>query len=148
MTARRRALVVLSVAPVWTISAAVLFSLWPWKQAAMHLAVLGLLGIILAEFSIEGVLKIPFSCSYLPGRSNFHITLLLWIFLLAALILEAADNERKALQSPGATIAVLASLGAAAAFCILRNNWLASPSRAELRFEKIPHDQLVRLDVC
>jgi hypothetical protein len=147
MIARRRALFALSVAPALTISAAVLFSLWPWKQAAAHLAVLGLLGIILAEFSLDGVLKIPFACSYLPGRSNFHLTFLLWIFLLVALILEAADKERKAFQSPAATIAVLASLGGVAAFCILRNNWLASPSRAELRFEEIPPDQLVSLDV-
>ena len=144
---RRRALFALSVVPALAISATVLFSLWPWRPAAAHVVVLAFLGIILAEFSFDGVLKIPFTCSYLPGRSNFHITFWFGIFLLLTLILGTADNERRALESPVATVAVLGALGIAAAFCILRNNWLASPSHAELRFEEIPPDQLLSLDI-
>lgn len=147
LRARRRALFVLSVAPSWMISAAVLFPLWPWRLAAAHLAVLALLGIIVAEFSFGGVQKIPFTCSYLPGKSNLHLTFWLWIFLLVNLITAAAENERKALASAPATAAVLAGLGLAAILCILRNNWLVLRSLAELRFEEIPPGQLLTLDL-
>src|ERR1019366_4255474 len=79
LNARRRALFAMSVVPAWAISAAFLFSLWPWRPAAAHLAMLAFLGIILAEFSFDGVQKIPFTCSYLPGKSNLHLTFWLWI---------------------------------------------------------------------
>ena len=148
LRARRRALWVLSVAPVWTISAAALFSLWPWKMAPEHLAVLALLGIILAELSRDGVLKIPFTCSYLPGRTNFHMTFWLWIFLIVTLVLRAAVHEREAFENPLAGAAILCGLGIVAGFCMLRNHRLASPNHAELRFEEIPPDQLVSLNVA
>jgi hypothetical protein len=38
-------------------------------------------------------------------------------------------------------------LGIAALFCILRNNRLARPVRAELRFEEIPPDRLLSLNL-
>jgi hypothetical protein len=135
------------VAPAWALSAAVLFSLWPWRPAAAHLAVLALVGIALAEFSFDSVQRIPFACSYLPGKSNMHVTFWFWIFLIFLGIIGAAANERKALESPIATAAVLASLGIAAGSAILRNNRAARPSQAELRYEEIPPDQLIGLEL-
>jgi CubicO group peptidase (beta-lactamase class C family) len=147
LNARRRALFAVSVAPALALSAAVLFSLWPWRPAAAHLAVLAFLGIILAEFSFDGVQRIPFTCSYLPGRSKLHLTFWLWFFLLLVGLIGAVVNERKAFASPAASTAVLAVLGIAAFFCVLRNNRMASPTCAELRFEEIPPDQLVSLNL-
>lgn len=147
LSARRRSLLFLSVAPAWLLSAAVLFSLWPWRPAAVHLAALAFLGIILAEFALDGAQKIPFTCSYLPGKSNLHLTFWLWVFLLVLGIVGVAVNELEALESLAASVAVLVSLGIAAAFCTLRNNWLARSSSAELRFEEIPPGQLITLDL-
>jgi hypothetical protein len=48
MRASRRALYALSVVPVFVTSAVVLLWMWPWRPAAGHLAVLALLGTILA----------------------------------------------------------------------------------------------------
>jgi hypothetical protein len=51
------------------VSAAVCLSLWSWRPAAMHLFLLALLAIILADVALWGFRKIPFTCSYLPGKS-------------------------------------------------------------------------------
>ena len=147
LRARRRALFALSVAPAWVISAAVVFPRCPWKPAALHLSLLGCLGIILAEFSFEGIQKIPFTCSYLPGRTHIHVTFLFWIYVILGGIVGCAVAEREMLQSPAASAALLAGLGIAALVAILRNNWLANPSRAELRFEEEPPDRLISLDL-
>jgi CubicO group peptidase (beta-lactamase class C family) len=147
LNARRRAILALSVAPALALSAAFLFWLAPWRPALAHLAVLGFLGIVLAEFSFDGVQRIPFACSYLPGKSKLHLTFWLWIFLLISGVVEAAVKERAALKSPAATAAVVAGFGSLALFCVLRNNWLAAPSRAELRFEEIPPDRLLSLNL-
>jgi hypothetical protein len=135
------------VAPALALSAAFLFWLAPSRPALAHLAVLGFLGIVLAEFSFDGVQRIPFACSYLPGKSKLHLTFWLWIFLLISGVVEAAVKERAALKSPAATAAVVAGFGSLALFCVLRNNWLAAPSRAELRFEEIPPDRLLSLNL-
>jgi CubicO group peptidase (beta-lactamase class C family) len=145
LRARRRALFALSVAPAWAISAALLFALWPWRPAVLHLAALACLGVILAEFSLSGVQKIPFACSYLPGRSHIHITFLFWIYMLVTGIVGAAIGELQALERPAVFAVVLAVLGIGALLAMLRNNWQACPSRAELRFEEEPPDRLLTL---
>jgi uncharacterized membrane protein HdeD (DUF308 family) len=135
------------VAPAWALSAAVLLSLWPWRQAAAHLAVLAFLGIVLAEFSFDSTQKIPFACSYLPGKSNLHLTFWLWIVLIFVGIVAAAVNERKAFENPAAGAVLLGSLAIAAAFCVLLNNRLAIPDDVELRFEEVQPGRLLSLDL-
>ena len=147
LSARRRVLLAISVAPAWAISAALLAPLCPWRMAAAHLAILGLLGIFLAEFSFGGAQKIPFACSYLPGRSHLHVTFLLWIYIVGSGVAVGAAGERRALENPRACAAVLAVFAIAALFAVLRNNWLARPNHAELRFEEVPPDQLTSLEL-
>ena len=64
LVAIRRPLFVLAVAPLWTASAALFLSIWPWRTAAGHLVVLGLWETILAYLCLHGFQKIPFTCSY------------------------------------------------------------------------------------
>ena len=64
---------------------------WPWQAAAAHLLVLGLFGAVVAEVCLYGAQKIPFTCSYLPGKSNLHITFWLSIGYVTAVITKAAD---------------------------------------------------------
>ncbi|MBV8898004.1 MAG: beta-lactamase family protein [Acidobacteriaceae bacterium] len=144
---RRRALTLLSVFPASALMAALLFSLWPWRPAAAHVALLVFLAVILSEFSFDGVQRIPFTCSYLPGTSKLHITFWFWIYVLLAGAIAAAVNERSALQSGWTTVVLLIVFGLAAAVCIGRNNWLASKSDTELRFEEVPSDQVLSLNL-
>jgi hypothetical protein len=147
LSARRRALLAISVAPAWAISAAALLSLWPWRPAAVHLAILGCLGVIFAEFSFSSAQKIPFACSYLPGRSNLHLTFWLWIYIIVGGIVACALGELQVLESAAATAAVLAALGIAALLAVLHNNRAAGPGQTELRFEEEPPDRLLTLDL-
>ena len=147
LRARRRALFAVSVVPAWALSAAVLFAIWPWRPATLHLAALACFGVILAEFSLSGVQKIPFTCSYLPGRSHIHITFLFWIYMLLSGMVGAAIGELQALERPAVFAAVLAVLASGALFAWFHNDWLARPSQAELRFEEEPPDRLLSLDL-
>jgi CubicO group peptidase (beta-lactamase class C family) len=147
LNARRRALFAVSVVPAWASSAVLLLTLWPWRPAALHLVGLAFLGVILAEFTWSGVLKIPFTCSYLPGRSHIHVTFLFWIYVVLVGIVGVAIEELQAFERPAVFAALLAVVGIAALVIIFRNNWLARPSQAELRFEEEPPDRLLSLDL-
>jgi hypothetical protein len=105
---------VLTLAPVWILSASLFLFLWPWYQALGHLAVLILLGIVLVELWLPGFPTIPFACSYLPGRTNLHITFLLCLMLGLNATLWSAAFERRALSHPHRFACMIAVLCTAA----------------------------------
>ena len=144
LSARRRSLFVLSVVPVWAGSAVVFLWIWPWRPTVGHLAILGLLGTILVELSLGGIQKIPFTCSYLPGKSNFHITF--WLSIGAALgaVAKCADIERLAIENPVRLSAVLVILGIAAVLA----RWRTAPAdweEAAVEFEEVPSGAILVL---
>jgi hypothetical protein len=98
LAARRRALLVLGVLPPWVLFTGLLLALWPWREALGHAAVLGLLGIIAAEIGLHGAQKLPFTCSYLPGKSHFHLMFWLRVGLIVQIIDGGAQLEIRALR--------------------------------------------------
>ncbi len=142
--ARRRAAYVLSVAPAWVLFAAVLFALWPWREAASHLAILGLLGLVFAEFLLGGIQKIPFTCSYLPGKSY---VVFFWMSVAAAIALigEGAKLELDALHDPATWWAIVGTLAVAWIVLCWRTYRLAASEAAE--YEEAPADRILSLDL-
>jgi hypothetical protein len=133
--ATRRVLFLLSVAPVWLVSVGVCFWLWPWHQAMAHLVVLGLLGIILADLSLWGFRKIPFTCSYLPGKSKVHLIVAAAVILIS-LVAQCVVWEQEALQKPGMMAAMLALLGVATVVIRWRTTVLTRSDEEGLQFEE------------
>jgi hypothetical protein len=107
LAAIRRPLFVMGWAPVVLLSAAVFFSIWPWQRAAEHILMLALFGVIVAYLCLRGFTKIPFTCSFMPGKSKFHFV---YISAMGSLLFlgEAARIEGAALDHPRsvATIAI------------------------------------------
>ena len=147
MNARRRALYSLSVVPVCLGAAALLFSTWPWQAAAMHVAVLLLLGTAMAELCLHGRQKLPFTCSYLPGKSNFNISFLLCSMLIFTVIVKASPWERDSFDDAAAYAVVVGVLLALAA-CARWSAWrLAKSPEGELKFEEAAEPAVFVLDL-
>jgi len=98
LAASRRALLLLSVWPVWLVTAVVCLWLWSGRQNAGHLVVLGLLGMILADICLLRFRKIPFTCSWLPGKSHFNMAFLGALVLLSV----GSDGLRDRTKRPAA----------------------------------------------
>ena len=137
MAASRCSLLLLSVAPVWLTAAALCLKLWPWSQASGHLVVLGLLGVLLTDISLYNFRKIPFTCSYLPGKSQVHM-----VFLGAAgliwFVMFSVKLERQVLQEPRGTITMMALFGVAAIAVRWGTAALGRIDEEELQFEEAP----------
>jgi hypothetical protein len=134
LAASRRALLLLSVAPVWLATAVVCIGLWLGRQNAGHLVVLGLLGMILADICLLRFRKIPFTCSWLPGKSRVHMAFLGALGLLLGGS-DAAMLERHALRETGSMAVMLAPL-VVVRVCVRRTTAaLARREEQELRFE-------------
>jgi CubicO group peptidase (beta-lactamase class C family) len=98
----RRSLYTLGVVPVWAVTAMVFFRLWPWRAATEHMVVLAILGVLVAECTLIGFQKIPFTCSYLPGRSKFHMAGLAGLGQVL-LMSQGAEWERDSFDHPFCT---------------------------------------------
>ncbi len=136
VAASRRALYAIALAPFCAASATVFFCAWPWRPAAGHVAVLGILSMTIAELCLHGFRKIPFTCSYLPGTSNLHVTLLLCLMLGLNVTYWGADFERRALSDPAQYAWMFAILTAAAVFAWRRTEGQADSGENTLRFEE------------
>lgn len=137
LRATRRSLFVLGVAPVCVIWAAALFWLWPLGSAAEHLALLALLGVIVGEAGLYGFHKIPFTCSYLPGKANVYIVFLFVAPFAIPLMIGIETWEKKALRSTALYEMLVAAMAVAAIAAQWATMALARSDGAELRFEEV-----------
>ncbi len=146
LKARRRALAIVSIAPVLTLWAVVLLARWPWQPALGHLVALGVFGVILVEVALIGALKIPCACSYLPGKSHINVVVCAAALVLLPIVMRAASVERDALQDPTTYAAMLGGL------CVI---WIgvtraiawASASSPQLTFDDEPAQRAVTLEL-
>lgn len=116
LKAGARALCALAVAPACAAAVALLWFSWPTWMVAGHAAVLALDGAILVYLCLRGFHKIPFACSYLPGKVNLMVAAVGgWGLLL--LIMWLARYEKHALYGPvpyGCMILILSAAAFAA----------------------------------
>ena len=145
LSATRRALLALSLLPVCAGTVALFLWYWPWPAVAKHVLLLGLIGSLLVDLSLTGFRKIPFTCSYLPGKTRFHITfwasLLLWVvFLIKCVQFEQWIMADRLLY--GEAVPILA----AAAFAVRKfSNRRADRDGPEIQFEEFQSDELIGL---
>jgi hypothetical protein len=137
LEARRHAMWALGVFPLWIASGVLLLSIWPFNAAAGHLVVLGLSGAILSELCLAGPQKLPFTCSYLPGKSQIHLTFWLCIQLIIVLVALGAKLERRALEEPAMYCVLVLMLAGVLAGLVWRNHASALDS-GEGSFEEAP----------
>jgi hypothetical protein len=147
LLARRRALLIVGLAPAWLLAAAGFLTIRPGPEGAGHVLVLGLAGLIIAEVCLWGVPKLPFTCSYLPGKSNIHITFWFCIGLIVQLIDKVAAFELRMLENRSTSALMLAILTAGWLVLRWRNSTRSEPEEAEVQFEEVPSDALVGLDI-
>jgi hypothetical protein len=136
----RRSLFVLSVAPVWLVTGALFFCIFPSRIVVEHLLVLGLLGAILVELSMHGFQKVPFTCSYLPGKGNLQYAFWGCILLVLPLINMGAKLEEQMLHTPVGYISMILVLGIAAIFARWRSAVVARPILGMQFDEMMPPD--------
>ncbi|WP_213804357.1 hypothetical protein [Granulicella sp. dw_53] len=111
---------VLGVAPVLLVLAGSFAGSYPWQQVLGHLVTMLFLGIVLVELCLYTFQKIPFTCSYLPGKANIHFVFWACLMLFLRLLKEGAIFEGRMLHSFLGWILMVVLLAAAA----LAARWL------------------------
>ena len=108
--ATRTSLILLAVAPVLVASAILSATFRPLPEVAAHLFILLLLGCLLAELGLIGFYKVPFTCSYLPGKSNVQFVFWGFLVLFVPLAMKFVSLEQRALSNLPALFIMTTSL--------------------------------------
>jgi predicted permease len=146
-SAARKALAGTAVIPVWIACAAVYLTLWRGPQAWRHLLVLSLMGAILVFSSMRKFRKIPFACSYLPGKANLKVKLGMYGILFLFLCDNGVRIEAAALGAPRGFVVLIAILIVATIWARWRTHRLSASPLEKLQFEELPSGDLLALDL-
>ncbi len=143
LAATRRVLLLLAVVPVWLCSAALSLEYRPWIVVAGHLLLLALFGLLAIEVSMIGFAKLPFTCSFLPGKANMQYVV--WGCVLGAMLIAlfVMSCEQQALTS-WASFAAIAAMEVAA-LLVLRFWNRARERDVQLYFEEKSEPPLITL---
>jgi hypothetical protein len=145
LSATRCALLALSVVPVCVGCAGLFLCFWPCAVVAKQLLLVGLLGALLADLSLTGFRKIPFTCSYLPGKTKIHVTFWVSIILAPMALSQFAELEKWAMARRPIYWVAVAILGSAALSVRRFTNTSADESGPEIQFEEYASDDLIGL---
>jgi len=143
VAAARSSLIFFAVVPVWLVSAALLLDFRPRLQVAAHLGVLALIGIALVEIALVGFHKVPFACSYLPGKTNVQFIFWGSIVVLATAAVLVGRAELHALSHPAEYGWIVASLLAVFVALLSFNRYRARS--AALMFEELQPEVIMTL---
>jgi hypothetical protein len=143
VAATRRTLQCVAVGPVLLLSGLLGLHLRPLSHVAAHLAVLALIGILLVELCLIGFYKVPFTCSYLPGKSNIQLAFWGSIIVLVVVIAPCAEFEMSALDQANKFGFMLSLLVGASVALNAYNHWQAR--YAVLYYEETPEELITTL---
>ena len=96
----RKAMLALGAVPVLAVLAPLHIFVWGWGVAAVHLLFGGAVAALLVELLLLGFGKIPFTCSYLPGKSNIKALWSVYLFGFWALAHWTAKLEAAMFARP------------------------------------------------
>lgn len=129
-----------------TVAASLLLSRDPWKQATEHLILMAGFGLLIVEVCAYSFPKIPFTCSYLPGKAKIHFLFWACLMLFVRLLYELARLEKKLLNHPLFCAAAVLLLLAGA----IMVRWAAGmrmKARKELQFEEEFPNEIISLKI-
>lgn len=138
LIATRRALVLFAVLPVCIVSAICGLIFEPAGASLRHITLLGLYGTLLAGICLYGNLKLPYTCSYLPGTAQ--IPFLFWgsVVIFIPITDAWAHMEQRLLYSSFAygSAFMLLTLGV----CLIEWRNRALSTDVDIRFDEVPEE--------
>lgn len=103
----RVALLLMVVVPVALAAGGVALAMWGARAAAVHVVFTAAAGVFLTDILLVGLRKIPFTCTYHPGRSRARTLWPLYIAAFSTYAFALAELERAAIDKPLLLVATL-----------------------------------------
>ncbi len=96
----RRAMFVIGILPLLALLFPLYLAAWGWQNAALHLAFCTILSLLLIELLLFRLDKIPFTCTYTPGKANLKLWWWVYLFGFTNYAYSMTELEQHLLRSP------------------------------------------------
>ena len=143
----RKSAFALTVIPVGILSAILYLSIWPSRAALEHMIVLVVTGFLLVDRALHRFRKIPFACSYLPGKANLKMKFGIYGVLFLFLSDIGVQIEFWAMQKPARFLVLSAVLLTAAVWANRDTAEFAAAPDNRIQFEDLPPADIFALDL-
>ena len=114
--------------------------LWGLRIGVMHALFCGLLGLLLAEVLSIGLDKVPFTCTYMPGKAKIVKLWPLYLTIFSFYTGAMASLETQLLRRGGFPTAIAVFIGLTVIAGFIRRR--STADLPNLRFEEEPSDAL------
>src|SRR6185437_15075958 len=115
LLAARDVMLVLAVLPPLVLGGLLAWRIWGWEAALLHLLFAGSLMLLCVEVLLARFPKIPFTCSYVPGRANLKLWGFGYWLAFSTFAFGSAAMERRWWASPARIVVASAMVLAATA---------------------------------
>ena len=147
LEAARKSLFSLAAIPIWIVCALLFFAIWPNRTSLAHIAILLVIGTWIVERSLLGFRKIPFACSYVPGKANLKVTLALYGSVILFVAGRLGDIEAWAIHGLARYATFTGILIVIAATTYRRRAEFANAPHNSLQFEDVAPGAVFALDL-
>ena len=130
-------MLLMALAPLFIFLAPLYLMLSVWSQMLLHLSYCAMLSLMLVEMLMFRFPKIPFTCSYLPGKANLRLYWAPYLFAGLVYLSTAISLETWLLRQPDRFVAfflVVAGVLLLSRAC--QDRWMAR--HCEFIFEEEP----------
>jgi len=118
--------------------------LWGWQISFLHCLYGILASFLLMDLLFYNYRKIPFACSYLPGKGKLHyfwmlylVSFLIYVFLLSFIEYKILNSPLYLFISYGVIFILIAALKASKKYLF--------PKKLEIKYEEMPEPAMVTL---
>lgn len=96
----RKAVVLVGIVPLFAMLLPVYAALWGWMAGCVHIIFGFVIALLLMEALLAGFAKLPFTCSYVPGKANVKSLWALYVFAFVIYVSVFSGAELLILQEP------------------------------------------------
>ena len=113
--AARKWITVMGIAPLFALLAP--FEIWfrGWRLGTIHILFALALSLVLLNLLLIWFRKIPFTCSYFPGKTSMAVMFLFYLVAFTTYSGTMADVEQRLIRSPAGLVVFFAVIAAALA---------------------------------
>jgi len=141
----KKAVVLHFLAPLFLAVLALHALIWDVRSAAAHAGFGFLVSVLGVEAAFFRYRKVPFACTWVPGRLKLHYTAIPALVGLLLTMMALAAVEKSVLASPSRA-AVFLAVWAGTGLALREGNRRYYGKTAALRYEEEPEGALIQLD--